>query len=198
MRKGERTRLKILENTIILFAEKGFDGTSIQNIADETGLSQAAVFQHFKNKKVLLDAVRQHITEDVMSFISGKLDSHNPARKELEAYVLGTVEWSIKNRSMAQIILLNYYFACFDDDFHRHLKFVMARAENRVMGYLLACQREGDLDKNANVEQLSQQIHDFIVGIAFKLQASTRKTRMDKALKARCLDFIDHMLTVKG
>ncbi len=44
----------IIETAIKLFAQKGFTNTSIQEIANETGISKGAFYLHFKSKDALL------------------------------------------------------------------------------------------------------------------------------------------------
>jgi TetR/AcrR family transcriptional regulator len=57
-------RTRALAAATRLFAERGFDGTSIQLIADEVGVSKPAVLHHFPSKedlrRAVLDAILQH------------------------------------------------------------------------------------------------------------------------------------------
>ena len=55
--QAEQTRQQILETARRLFAEFGYDATSIQMIADEMGLTKAAVYYHFHAKIDILHAV---------------------------------------------------------------------------------------------------------------------------------------------
>lgn len=49
---------KILEVSELLFLEKGYDNTTIQNIVDELGgLTKGAVYHHFKSKEEIMDAL---------------------------------------------------------------------------------------------------------------------------------------------
>lgn len=52
--RGEATRSAILENSARLFAEKGFDGTSLQDIANAMGLTRPAVYHYFRSKEDML------------------------------------------------------------------------------------------------------------------------------------------------
>jgi AcrR family transcriptional regulator len=54
--QAERTRQQILETAQRLFAELGYDATSLQMIADEMGLTKAAVYYHFRAKSDILHA----------------------------------------------------------------------------------------------------------------------------------------------
>src|ERR1700736_5510179 len=54
--QAERTRQQILETAQRLFTEHGYDATSLQMIADEMGLTKAAVYYHFRAKSDILGA----------------------------------------------------------------------------------------------------------------------------------------------
>ena len=51
----EETQRKILEVSLRLFNEKGYDHTTIQDIVDGLGMSKGAVYHHFKSKEAILD-----------------------------------------------------------------------------------------------------------------------------------------------
>jgi AcrR family transcriptional regulator len=48
------TRTRILEEAAKLFTEKGYKTTSVQDIAQATGLSKAALYHHFRSKEEVL------------------------------------------------------------------------------------------------------------------------------------------------
>ncbi len=50
MKKGDATKLRIIEETAPLFNTRGFSSTSIQDILDTTGLQKGGLYNHFKNK----------------------------------------------------------------------------------------------------------------------------------------------------
>lgn len=193
--KGDRTKLKIIKNAIVLFSEKGYSETSIQSIADAIGLSQAAVFKHFKTKKDLLNAVRIHITEDVVSFVGQRVKPEMSAKDRLREYLLGNIDWALKNRDMSQVIFLNYYMACYDDEFHKHLRHVVDLAESRVIELTLACQREDDINSKSDAKLIARQLHDFLIGTSIKLLASTKSKRISAPAKHKCEDFLDKILS---
>ena len=53
----EETLKEILRVSTKLFHEKGYENTSIQNIADGCGLSKGALYHHFKSKEEVLERI---------------------------------------------------------------------------------------------------------------------------------------------
>jgi len=52
--QGEQSRQRILEATVALAAERGYDGTSVALVTEATGLPASSLYWHFKNKDELL------------------------------------------------------------------------------------------------------------------------------------------------
>lgn len=53
MRKGEVTRQRITEKAAALFNQKGYEGCSMQDLMEATGLKKGGVYRHFANKEEL-------------------------------------------------------------------------------------------------------------------------------------------------
>lgn len=66
-----------------LFAEKGYDKTSMQDIADAVGMSKGGIFHHFSSKEDIFNAVMERqfeqITETVKKWLN---DMHGLTAKE--------------------------------------------------------------------------------------------------------------------
>lgn len=55
------TRDRILDVALRLFTEKGFDATSLQEIADHLGFTKAALYYHFRSKEDILMALHMRM-----------------------------------------------------------------------------------------------------------------------------------------
>ena len=53
----EITENRILETAMKLFIEKGYEQTTLQDIADAIGMTRGAIYHHFKDKAEMVDAV---------------------------------------------------------------------------------------------------------------------------------------------
>ena len=57
MSSDESTRRQILEAAYDLFVERGFQGSSMRNIADEAGIKAASIYNHFEGKESIFREV---------------------------------------------------------------------------------------------------------------------------------------------
>lgn len=55
--KGERTAQRLMDVAERLFAERGFDGTTLRDVATAGGIREPGIYNHFSNKEALYCAV---------------------------------------------------------------------------------------------------------------------------------------------
>jgi AcrR family transcriptional regulator len=68
-RAGAETRERILTAAVGLFVRKGFAGTSVRDITEQTELTKAALYYHFASKEAVLDAVIEPFAEEVRALV---------------------------------------------------------------------------------------------------------------------------------
>ncbi|WP_326985078.1 TetR/AcrR family transcriptional regulator [Chryseobacterium sp. MYb264] len=71
-------RERIIETTLILFANQGYNSTGVNQIISEANVAKASFYQHFKSKEDLcvafLDARHTYWFNELNNFISAKED----------------------------------------------------------------------------------------------------------------------------
>ena len=72
---GPERRDTILKAAERLFAEKGYHGVSIDEIAREVDVSPAILYRHFKSKKILYDCVLQEMSAQRESYVQTVINS---------------------------------------------------------------------------------------------------------------------------
>ncbi len=71
MTKGEQTRRDIIEKAAPLFNQKGFEGTSLADLMQATGLQKGGIYRHFSGKKELAAEAFEYAWEKA---VRGRLD----------------------------------------------------------------------------------------------------------------------------
>ena len=62
MERGN-TKQEILEASLDLFSVKGYEATSISQIANAVGIRKASLYSHFENKQAILDALVKDVLD---------------------------------------------------------------------------------------------------------------------------------------
>ena len=64
LKRGEKTRLRIITEAASLFHHKGYTATGLDEILRKTGVTKGAFYHHFRSKKDVALAVIQEIVAD--------------------------------------------------------------------------------------------------------------------------------------
>jgi AcrR family transcriptional regulator len=84
------TRARILDAALEVFSEHGFEGSSLQEIADRLDLTKAALYYYFRSKDELLEAlVEPAITglNEILDSCSGERDTPARRREFMQYYL---------------------------------------------------------------------------------------------------------------
>lgn len=73
--KRENTRQKILNTALGLFAKKGYDAVSVDEIAKAVGIKAPSIYNHFGSKQEILDAIVES-TAERYAHDTDKIDIH--------------------------------------------------------------------------------------------------------------------------
>jgi AcrR family transcriptional regulator len=98
--QAEQTRQQILETAQRLFVERGYDATSLQLIADELGLTKAAVYYHFPAKHDILYGAMLPGIRRVEALLE-EATALRGRRARIESMVTGVVDFLVQNRHLA-------------------------------------------------------------------------------------------------
>lgn len=70
----ERTRRALIDSARHVFATRGFEGASLDEIAEAAGYTRGAIYKHFANKEDLFFAVVDAFNLDVLDSFAEQLD----------------------------------------------------------------------------------------------------------------------------
>jgi AcrR family transcriptional regulator len=86
-----RTRHDIIEAAGRLFAERGYDGTSMRDIGKELGLLGSSIYSHVSGKQELLVAIVDEGADLFQASADAALRSDGTGLARLEAFVAGHI-----------------------------------------------------------------------------------------------------------
>jgi len=98
---GLRTRAEIVAAAERHFAERGFEATRLDDVADDVGIRRAAIFYHFGDKQELYAAVLDEVFRD----LAVNLPAGGSAVERLEASLAGWIDFVAQRPNVARLIL---------------------------------------------------------------------------------------------
>ncbi|WP_166355358.1 TetR/AcrR family transcriptional regulator [Phytoactinopolyspora limicola] len=90
---GKQRREQLLDISRSLFAERGFDGTSIEEIAARARVSKPVVYEHFGGKEGIYAVVVDREMERLLNSITTALESASHPRVLLERAALALLDY---------------------------------------------------------------------------------------------------------
>jgi TetR/AcrR family transcriptional regulator len=83
------------------FAERGFEATRLEDIANEVGIRRAAIFYYFSDKQELYAAVLDAVFGDW----TAALPTGGSPAERLEASLIGWIDYVVQRPTVARLIL---------------------------------------------------------------------------------------------
>ena len=106
------TRIYILEKVTPLFAAQGCNGVSMRELSKAVGLSAAAIYHHFSDKKTLYLEVMKYAFLEKTTLINPSLSEDSTALVRLEEFIEGFAQLLADDPSFRALVL----WALLDDD----------------------------------------------------------------------------------
>jgi AcrR family transcriptional regulator len=94
-RRLERTRAALVQSARHVFAVRGFEGASLDEIADGAGYTRGAIYKHFSNKEDLLFAVIDNFAEQINVDARSALDTKQTATTWFKALAGHREMWAL-------------------------------------------------------------------------------------------------------
>ena len=99
------TRTAILMAARSVFAQKGFEGTTIREVATSARVNNAMIYYFFKDKSDLYRSVITHSFHALSEIWNDEIfGSQAPVRRKIETYIEGYIRFHQKNEDLRRIM----------------------------------------------------------------------------------------------
>ena len=167
------TKERIIKAALGVFLERGYDRTSMREIAHQAGVTKGGIYHYFQSKEHLFREALCFITEQMEDWSTSQFRSVSSARD-----MLGAVFGSIKSMSEAFAGIVGergkrqpYSFLEIlitavrrDEGARRKMESIYSRTRNNIAKILLCAQERGEVRSDIDCEALSFQINALIEG----------------------------------
>ena len=123
------SREKILDVAEARFAQRGYSGVGLREVADAAGLGKSSLFHHFPTKASLYGAVLERVIERIEVRMQSALAASGDPRAQLSAAVVGLVDTLAEDPPAARLLLRTVFE---DDDLSATEAPELAAADQRL------------------------------------------------------------------
>lgn len=95
---------QILDAASSLFKARGYDQTSIDDIAREADIARGTVFYNFESKEDIVFALRFRSLDEAKERALDLLAAGTPALQCIESFLVEVAQWTEKNPELAEVL----------------------------------------------------------------------------------------------
>jgi AcrR family transcriptional regulator len=106
LRHGPVTREQILDASLRLFSEKGFARTSVRDIAQAAGITDAAIYYHFASKRDLFEALIEERGFTAALENLERAEINVGPREAMVGMANGALQFIYANRDLMKVLMV--------------------------------------------------------------------------------------------
>ncbi|MBA2862039.1 TetR/AcrR family transcriptional regulator [Methanococcus maripaludis] len=168
------TREKIVQNAAKLFLKKGYNQTSLNEIAEKSGITKGGIYHHFKDKNELFVEMAEYFKSKFMSLLT-KMEQEPSLENLLKNYfenseivmheIAEYLELTLKDirffpEFQSRFILDSIQYGPEDMDFTMHTKMMYSILKNKIE----LAKKNGEILDDIDSKELSLEIVAIIEG----------------------------------
>ena len=100
-----RTKRKIFEAAMELFANKGYDGTSVEEITSVVGIAKGTLYYHFSSKEEIFNFLVDEGMKLLRNSIEIKISNYNNTIEQLKAVILIQIKIIVKYENLITLVI---------------------------------------------------------------------------------------------
>src|SRR4051794_17773884 len=101
---AEDRREAILDSALEVFSRRGYNGSSIDEIATAAGISKALIYEHFPSKRDLHVSLLERHSQEIFMRLAQTADTKDPGEVRLRNGVNAFFEWSETHRDAFRLL----------------------------------------------------------------------------------------------
>lgn len=176
----------ILERATRLFWRNGYNGTSMRELVEATGLAKASLYNAFGNKEEIFRSVLNYYIEQKQTRTLAPLDKEIPARDALIAYFDNLVRMTMENQQTPGCLLVNTATeqGIHDQSMRALVDRGMSRTEARLAQTVARGISDGSISADVNAEGTGFCLVSVVVAIRVMARKGVEQTKLEQLVRA--------------
>ncbi len=186
----ETRRKKILQTALEILPQRGFDGITIESIADALGYTKPAIYYYFKNKDALLTSLVSEYLQDAYQAISRITDGDGSPKERLIHIICFYVD---RNREQRGYFAIDHHVGGFmkkmpDTAEANELRKLSTKIPSRIINLINEGIEAGEF-RNEDPAVLGSLIFSLLAGVLTHMEMPSLSSLGIEGLKQKVCDF---------
>jgi TetR/AcrR family transcriptional regulator, transcriptional repressor for nem operon len=167
----------VLEAAVQCFWSRGYQATSVRDLAEKMGITGASLYNAFGDKRALYHCALDHYVKQSFGDRVGRFEGKFPPREAIGAFFKEIIERSLSDTERKGCMLVNsaLELAPHDPEFQRVVAKVLVQVEGFFRRCVAAGQSEGTISSSQSAEDLARLLLSTLLGL--RVLARTRPER---------------------
>jgi AcrR family transcriptional regulator len=167
-------RILLRQEGARIFAERGYHGASVQEVADMIGFTKASIYYYYKSKEELLFDVLSYAHEEISALFAQEADAGNDPLTHVGQLVSIHVTWYLQHPHVAKVAFRDWTFLTGE---LLATQTQRRREHSRVLrDSIEQCRREGLIAADANVGLLTNFVNGAVAASNMWFKATGPQT----------------------
>jgi AcrR family transcriptional regulator len=153
------TKENILNESINLFAQKGYNAVSVREIASAVGIKESSIYNHYQSKQEILDTIFIYLTEEMTPDSETDQQTNKLISQNLEQfYKVGSNYYreKLKNPKIVKIFRILFIELYHNNTVKHYMKNIILEAPIQAWIELFTKMMETGQIKKTNPERLAK------------------------------------------
>lgn len=176
----------ILERATRLFWRNGYNGTSMRELVEATGLAKASLYNAFGNKEEIFRSVLDYYIEQKQTRTLAPLNKEIPAREALITYFDNLVRMTMENHQTPGCLLINTATeqGIHDQSMRALVDRGMSRTEARLAQTVERGIKDGSIAKNIVPEDAGFCLVSVVVAIRVMARKGVERPKLEQLVRS--------------
>ena len=178
-RPKEYAREEVLESATQVFWEMGYQGTSVGDLVEETGLHRRSMYEEFGDKEGLFAACIDHYANETARDWAALLAWEPLGLENIETFFRNRVDYVCGSRFKGCLLVKSAVEQrLFKVEVRRKLQSFLADTENAFYDCLDAAQQRGEIRQDSDCRTLAKYLMCFLEGVMVMGQTNPSKKEL--------------------
>lgn len=194
--QARQQRTRDSRNTILqaarrLFTANGLDAVTMEDIARESGVSRATVFNQFGSKALILDAISAGVLQNYLRILDQIMDQQKAPASQLFELVTAMAKGISSNRDFYKVIFTTMLIATNNNEGGGSASLVRKELDEKLLKLFLLGQVRGDFSLRYKAEDMVKAFENQIFGnISYWLHQQKGES-LESSLEQSCAILIN-------